>query len=59
MYGYYYTRWQTVLWFVIAKVAGIVLKTARPWGSNSIAVKDDLGEPGGTRLYAGLPSVWS
>jgi len=39
-------------------VAGIVLKSAWQWGSDSSVVNDPLGEPGRTPLYVGLPSAW-
>jgi len=48
--GYYNTFWLTGLWSIQAKVEGIVLKAAWHWGSDSIVVKDPLGEPGHTQL---------
>jgi hypothetical protein len=51
--GYYDTRWLTELWSTEAKVEGIVLKAAWPWGSNSSVVNDLLGEPA-SPLYVGL-----
>ena len=51
------TRWLTGLWCTQATVEGIVLKAAWHWGRDS-SVINDLGEPGHTPVYVGLPSAW-
>jgi len=48
----------TGLWSTEAKVEGIVLRAAWHWGRDSRVVNNPLGEPGHTKLYVGLPSVW-
>jgi len=52
------THWLTGLWSTQAKVEGIALKAAWPWGRYCSVVNDPLGEPGRTPLYVGLPSTW-
>jgi hypothetical protein len=49
--GYYNTRWLTGLWSTQAIVEVIVLKAAWQWGSDSIVIKNPLGEPRRTPLY--------
>ena len=56
--GYYDTHWLTGLWSTQAKVEGIMLNAAWPWGSDSSVINDFLGDPGCTPLYIGLPSTW-
>jgi len=56
--GCYNTRWLTGLWSTQAKVEGIVLKAAWYWGRDNSVINDNLGEPGRTPLYVGLPSEW-
>jgi hypothetical protein len=50
--------WLMGLWSTQGKVEGTMLRAAWHCGTGSSVVNNPLGEPGGTPLYVGLPSMW-